>query len=60
MTSGGLELRNLAVKLRVAYRCQWETGYRVTTSVLGLWVGLGSSDGNAEAMHMGLIPRKRQ
>lgn len=41
-------MRDLAVKRRAAYRCQWETGYRVTTSVLELWVGLGSLEGHAE------------
>lgn len=52
MTSGGLELEDVPVKLRAAYRCQWETGYRVITSVLEFWVGLGSSEGHAETKIM--------
>lgn len=66
MTSGGLELKSLAVKLRAAYRCQWEIGHGVTTSVLELWLGLGASEGNSEtAMHteaiqIDLSPMKRQ
>lgn len=59
-------MKCLAVKLRAAYRCQWETGHRVTTSVLELWVGLGASEGNSEtrmhreAVQIDLSRRKRQ
>lgn len=66
MTSGGLELKSLAVKFRAAYRCQWEIGHGVTTSVLELWGGLGASEENSEtrmhreAIQMDLSPRKRQ
>lgn len=66
MTSGGLELKSLAVKLRAAYRCQWEIGHGVTTSVLELWVRLGASEGNSEtvmhteAIQIDLSPMKRQ
>lgn len=66
MTSGGLELKGLAVKLGAAYRCQRETGHGVTTSVLELWLGLGSSEGNPETkihrevIQVGLSPRKTQ